>query len=489
MVGYKVAKATEYLVITGCGIDDVKLAKKGFIFPFQQCNRFDVTPVNYTLEVHAMSAEKLSFLLPAVFTIGPQVDDESLMKYARLLSGQRPGSTHVRELVQGIIEGETRVIAASMTMEEVFKGTKDFKKEVFDKVQLELNQFGLWIYNANIKQLVDVPGHEYFSYLGQKVQQEAANQAKIDVAEAKMKGAVGAKEREGLTTQNAAKIDAQTNVISTQRLGEGQKEQIRIKAELKIFENLREADVAKANAELATKKATWNQQSLLAEVQSQKAVAIREAELQREVELKNAMTRTERLKAEYLSKASVEYDVKVQEANSELYKKQKAAEAVLFEKEKQADAQRKNAEAALFATRKAAEGELYAKTKEAEGLLAAANAQGVYVKTLYDGFKGNYVAMRDYLMIRDGTYQDIAKTNATAVAGLKPNISVWTNGGGEAVEGGEGGHSALREIAGVYKMLPPLLQTVQQQTGMTPPNWLCNLPDPKSNTTPALRSN
>ena len=43
-----------------------------------------------------------------------------------------------------------------MCMEEIFKGTKTFKKEVFDKVQLELNKFGLLIYNANIKQLVDV---------------------------------------------------------------------------------------------------------------------------------------------------------------------------------------------------------------------------------------------------------------------------------------------------------------------------------------------
>lgn len=43
-----------------------------------------------------------------------------------------------------------------MTMEEIFKGNKEFKKEVFDKVQLELDQFGLHIYNANVKQLVDV---------------------------------------------------------------------------------------------------------------------------------------------------------------------------------------------------------------------------------------------------------------------------------------------------------------------------------------------
>uniref|UniRef100_A0A3Q7FUW1 Uncharacterized protein n=1 Tax=Solanum lycopersicum TaxID=4081 RepID=A0A3Q7FUW1_SOLLC len=46
-----------------------------------------------------------------------------------------------------------------MAMEQIFKISKEFKQEVFDKV----------------KQLVDVAGHEYFSYLGQKTQMEAAN--------------------------------------------------------------------------------------------------------------------------------------------------------------------------------------------------------------------------------------------------------------------------------------------------------------------------
>lgn len=174
---YRVASASEYLVITGIGIPDIKLAKKAWILPGQSCTVFDVSPVNYTFEVQAMSAEKLPFILPAVFTIGPRVDDESsLQKYAKLISPHDKLSHHVKELVQGVIEGETRVLAASMTMEEIFRGTKEFKQEVFGKVQLELNQFGLLIYNANVKQLVDVPGHEYFSYLGQKTQMEAANQ-------------------------------------------------------------------------------------------------------------------------------------------------------------------------------------------------------------------------------------------------------------------------------------------------------------------------
>ncbi|XP_061341014.1 flotillin-like protein 6 [Gastrolobium bilobum] len=476
---YRVAKASQYLVVTGAGIQDLKLVKKGWVLPGQACTVLDLSPVNYTFEVQAMSAEKLPFLLPAVFTIGPRVDDEqSLLRFARLLSAHDNRSRHVEELVQGIIEGETRVLAASMTMEEIFKGTKQFKQEVFEKVQLELNLFGLLIYNANVKQLVDVRGHEYFSYLGQKTQMEAANQARIDVAEAKKKGEIGAKLREGLTLQNAAKVDAETKIISTQRQGESQNEGIKVRTDVKVFENEKEAEVAEANSELAKKKAMWEKGAAVAEVEATKAVALREAQLQGEVERMNALTRTEKLKAEFLTKASVDYETKVQEANWELYKKQKAAEAILFKKEKEAEAQKAVAGAAFFTRQQAAEAELYAKKKEAEGLVAIGQAQGAYLKTLLDALGGNYAALRDYLMINGGMFQEIAKINAEAIHGLQPKISIWTNGnGGEASDGGAMG---MKEVAGVYKMLPPLFKTVHEQTGMLPPSWMGTLPDKSS---------
>ncbi|KAI5355162.1 hypothetical protein L3X38_008057 [Prunus dulcis] len=479
---YRVASPSEYLVITGAGIDDIKLAKKGWILPGQSYIIFDMSPVNYTFEVQAMSIEKLPFMLPAVFTIGPRIDDmPSLHKYAKLISLHDKLSTHVKELVQGIIEGETRVLSASMTMEEVFRGTKEFKQEVFEKVQLELNQFGLLIYNANVKQLVDVPGHEYFSYLGQKTQMEAANQAKVDVAEARKKGKIGSKEREGLTLQNAAKIDAETKIYATKRAGEGMMAEIKVKAEVKVYENVREAEVAEANAELAKKKAKWGKEAHVAEVEAVKAVALRDAELQTEVERMNALTRTEKLKAEFLSKANVEYETKcsqtkVQEANWELYNKQKAAEAILYLREKEAEAQKAIAEAELYACQQVADGEFYAKKKEAEGLMALGQAQGAYLCNLWDAVGGNYAAMRDFMMINGSIFPEIAKINADAVCGLQPKISIWTNGGGE---GGRNG--AMKEVAGVYKMLPPLFKTVHDQTGMLPPAWMGTLPNSGSN--------
>ncbi|GAY45891.1 Flotillin-like protein 1 [Citrus sinensis] len=473
---FRVASASQYLAITGTGINDVKLAKKSWVFPGQYCTVFDITPVNYDFEVQAMSAEKLEFKLPAVFTIGPREDDrDSLLKYAKLIAPKDQNSIHVREIVKGIIEGETRVLAASMTMEEVFKGTKEFKQEVFEKVQLELNQFGLLIYNANIKQLVDVPGHEYFSYLGQKTQMEAANQAKVDVAEARMKGEVGAKLREGQTLQNAAKIDAETKIIKVQRQGDGQKEEMRVKTEVKVFENQREAEVAEANAELAKKKAGWAREAKVAEVESTKAVALRDAELQREVEKMNAATSMEKLRAEFVSKANVEYEAQVQEANWELYKKQKEAEAILYQKEKEAEAQKATAEAAFYARKQAADGQLYTKLKEAEGLVALGKAQGEYLKSISTSLGGDYRAVKDFLMIDRGVYQEMARINAEAVRGLQPKLSIWTNNesGGEA--GGDASSSAMREVSGIYRALPPLFQTIYDQTGMTPPPFMGTL--------------
>ncbi|PWA64751.1 flotillin-like protein 3 [Artemisia annua] len=115
-----------------------------------------------------MSANKLSFSLPAVFTIGPRVDKvESLYKYAKLTMCQEKDSTHMHEIVKGVIEVETRVLAASMTMEEIFRGTKEFKMKVFEKVQLQLDQFGLLTYHASIKMLPPMFDtiHEQTQYL------------------------------------------------------------------------------------------------------------------------------------------------------------------------------------------------------------------------------------------------------------------------------------------------------------------------------------
>ena len=101
------------------------------------------------------------------------------------------GRAHVQTIVKGIIEGETRVIVSGMTMEEIFKERQVFKTKIIENVQSELDQFGLKIYNANVKELQDTPGSEYFQFLSRKAHEGASNQAKVDVANARMIGEIG----------------------------------------------------------------------------------------------------------------------------------------------------------------------------------------------------------------------------------------------------------------------------------------------------------
>jgi len=123
------------------------------------------------MSLQAMTREKLQFLLPVVFSIGPDVNhrgsnarnlqinkysasgengqgedveggegsdhvhiprhtshsedhDDALMKYVMLLADDtvKKGGlhTHVENIIKGIIEGETRVLVSAMTMEYVF---------------------------------------------------------------------------------------------------------------------------------------------------------------------------------------------------------------------------------------------------------------------------------------------------------------------------------------------------------------------------------
>lgn len=65
---------------TSAGIEDVKIVKKAFVYPWQKCSRISVSPFDFSLNLQAMTIEKLQFALPAVFTIGPDNKPDALKK-------------------------------------------------------------------------------------------------------------------------------------------------------------------------------------------------------------------------------------------------------------------------------------------------------------------------------------------------------------------------------------------------------------------------
>lgn len=472
---YTVANADEYLAITGGGISRVKIIKSAWVWPWQKVQRFSIQPQDFALNLQAMTKEKLQFLLPVVFTVGPDVNQrgenaarlaendvhvpedrgDALMKYAMLLADAEEGrgvqkGQHIENIIKGIIEGETRVLVSSMTMEEIFTARDQFKKAIFRNIQGELDQFGLKIYNANVKELRDAPESSYFASLSRKAHEGAINQARIDVAEAQRKGNVGEAQRQGEQNREIAKINAETAVQKTER----------------------DSEKAKAEAVLATRKTAFNRDVNIAQIEATRQTEARDEELRKDVEVKRAQTELERLRASDVVKATIARESKQQAADAKNYEEQQRSNAAFYSEQKAADAAaykvRVQAEASFIAAAKEAEADLVRQQKQAAGLSAMAAAYA----DLSHAF-GGPSGLIQYLMIERGVYTDLAKANAEAVRGLNPKMTIWNTGAqaGGASNGESSSQGGMDSIRNMYQMLPPLMSTINEQTGITLPEW------------------
>ncbi|KAK6845394.1 SPFH domain/Band 7 family protein [Apiospora arundinis] len=482
-MSYRIAAPDEYLAITGMGVSNVLISKAAWVWPFQRCRRFSVQPHDYAMNLQAMTKEKLQFLLPVVFTIGPDVNSrganakghhkkapaavgpdghnpildedkgDALMKYAMLLSEsesptkQAANAHGLDQIVKGIIEGETRVLVSSMTMEEIFTEREEFKRRIFRNIQVELDQFGLKIYNANVKELKDAVGSNYFQSLSQKAHEGATNQARIDVADAQLRGNVGEAQRHGQQERDIAKINAETAVAKTDR------------------------DVERANAlaNLETKKTLLDRDVEISKIEATRATQSRDEDLKREVEVKRAAAELERLRATDVVKASIQRESAQQAADAKAYQVTADAKASYDKSVRTTDAgaykTRTDAEAWSHAAITNADAKLQKELKEAEGMMAKAEA---YAK-MSQAFGGPQ-GLLSYMMIEKGTYVELAKANAEAVRGLQPKISVWNTGAEAGSEQG-GQRDSASTMRNVYQMLPPLMTTINEQTGITLPEW------------------
>ncbi|KAM3462421.1 Flotillin-like protein 1 [Beauveria bassiana D1-5] len=530
-MSYRVSAPDEYLAITGMGIKNVRITKSAWVWPLQRCTRFSVQPQDYAMDLLAMTKEKLQFALPVVFTVGPDVDSrgantnaaaagdgddqlaredrgDALTKYAMLLSQSDDGKgdgdekrRHLANIVKGIIEGETRVLVSSMTMEEIFSEREMFKRRIFRNIQAELDQFGLRIWNSNVKELKDAPGSNYFSSLSRKAHEGATNQARIDVAEAQLKGNVGESARHGQQEREIAKIHAETAVQKTER----------------------DIERAQAVARLATHKTALDRDVNIAKVTAERTLQSTDEDLKREVEIKRAGAELERLRATDLVKATIEKESKQQEADAAAYKvaadakasqdaKQRGTDAAAYrtrleaeassyatqqaanaaaykvaanakamqdaksgdadvdayrtrlEAQAMQEAKQHDADASSYATQKLAEADNFSKLKEAEGVAAMADAYAKMATAL-----GGPAGLLQYLMIEKGTYVELARANAEAIRGLEPKISVWNTG--SAAGGSNGANDSAETMRNIYQMLPPLMTTINEQTGITLPEW------------------
>lgn len=416
---YKVSNPNEYLVRTGLMINDMKITKSGLQWPFQTADFISLEPNNYSFNLHAMSNEKMEFVLPGIFTIGPKDNIDDLEKYCKFLFNNKDDTRpnkhtegKLSELIKGIIEGETRVLAAQMSIEELFNSRSIFKDKIVANIQNELEQFGMKVYNANIKELQDSPGSEYFLYMRQKTKSSVEGKAKIDISEAKKLADIGEKYNE---------IEARKKIIEYE-------------AEVTMIENERKQQIAKYNAELGKIEAQSHKEIELAKIEATNAIDLKNAELQSQVEQQRVIQETERLRSLQLSKATADAESVSKQAEGDANRMKLLAEAKYIEQQKSAD-----------------------------GVLALLNAQSEGLNKLVSSFNGDKQSLINYLMLEKNIYPELAKYNSEAIKGLNPKISIWNN------SNNEGTYDSFKDIMNV---IPNNLMAIHQHTGLKPPNWV-----------------
>lgn len=313
------------------------------------------------------------------------------------------------ETIRSIIHGETRVLTAELTIEELFKDKECFKRVVQENIQRDLHQFGIHLTNCNIEELADMNDSKYFVYLRQRAIEGANNSARVDVATARKIGDIGEQERKAETLQRVAQIEAET----------------------KRVENERDRDVAESNKTLSIARSEFQKLETLAQIEAQMAAATLEADRQRSLELMRYQAELEKRRAHDLVEAKV------------------AAESAIERAEGEAEAQRRLANATL-----------YAETKKAEALLTTMQMQSDGFAVLLKSCGGDTQLLQFYLSQNSGLDVDLAKQTAAAVKDMKPSVHVWNTGTGE------GSSSSFEFLKQLMSSVPPMLDVLQKQTSL-----------------------
>ncbi len=402
---YHICKANEWLIRSGLLIKDVQVGKRFIQWPFQNIQVVDLTPKNYKINLNAMSQEKLPFVFPGSFTIGPKNDIEHIKNYGRYLLNL---DTIPRDnLIKGILEGEVRGVASNTPIESIFSSREEFKKQISLGIDSQLLQYGIYVSNGNIEELQDIPGSDYFRVQSEKQQAQAKNTAKIEVAAQNQRGEIGAKEREATTRQKIAELESETIKV------ENENEERRLISLAKLNE-------VKAQQDYVAEKARID-------------ASILRIQLEREVESKNLSTNLERQRADELSRILVDNEIKIKNAETE------------------ADTKMKLADAEFYQQRKLAEGKQINYEVDAEGLTK-----------LLLSFNSNTRDFVIYQMIKSGTLEKLALSNADALKGMSPSLTVVGGSGKEVIE----------NITNIASVIAPAVKNLENLSGYQLPEWL-----------------
>ena len=366
---WRVAGTNEVLIVSGLGKVKTKTGGGIFVIPLVQKTQLmtlENIQVDFTSRNEIPTKDAIHVLVDAVANMSISKDPQRQAIAASKFAGYT--TQEIRDIVIPVLEGNIREIISQTDFESLIRGDKKaFSELVMENVTPNLADLGIDLTTFNIQNFSDKNG--VIRDLGieniEKIKKEA------QIAAARAKAEVTMAQAEAERQANDVKVAAATEIAQKQN-----------EFAIRQAELQKAADTKQAEADAARQIEAENQRRAQ-EIATADANLARQ-EKQIELEARAVEITKRKLEAEIKEKAEAEKYAAQQRADAELYATQRAAEADLFERERQAEAaqveaEKKAAADLALATAEAEAQKRLAEAIEAEGKAkaAAAQAQGL----------------------------------------------------------------------------------------------------------------
>ena len=293
----------------------------------------------------------------------------------------------IAEALTDSLQGNMREIIGTVSLKELCNDRKKFGDEVQTKAQIDMNNLGIEIISCNIQRIEDK--NDLINALGQDNMSQIQKSASIARAQAEKDVAIEQAKAKQLA--NEANVNAETDIAERNN-------QLAIKqAELK-----READIKKAEADAAYRIQEEEQRKSIEVASANADIAKQEREI--ELKQKEASVKEQELAASIKKKA-----------DADKYEAQQMADVELYRKQQEAEAMRAQADAAKYAAEQEAEAIRVRGIAEAEAIRAKAiaEAEGIEKKALAQAKMKEASILEMYFSVLPQIAENVAKPLAS----------------------------------------------------------------------------
>lgn len=190
-----------------------------FVWPFlETVNTLPMEVINLRIKTpEVLTHGGVPIMAEAAAQVKIDSSDYSIRKAAEQFLGA--GKEGIQEVALTILEGKSREVLGTMTVEQIYRGRQEFSSQVIKAAQEELSRLGLSMISFSLKDISDTQG--YLDALGKP--QIAAAKRDASIAEAETEKESIIKSSEARKEGEVARLSAEALIAKAQWENEGKK--------------------------------------------------------------------------------------------------------------------------------------------------------------------------------------------------------------------------------------------------------------------------